>query len=131
NTIAGTLYPAGHAYNAPLLGSEEALTKIAAADLAQFYKAVFQPDHLTVTMAGDITKDRAVAEVQRALGQWKAPPSAAAPAPPPSPPPRSSGERVLLVDRPGLTQSFVSMTLPGVPRLSKDFDAIQVMNTLL
>ena len=50
----------------------------------------------------------------------------------PPPPQRGDGrERVILVDRPAATQSFVSMALPGVPRLNKDYDALMVMNTIL
>ena len=35
---------------------------------------------------------------------------------------------MVLVDRPGSTQSNVSIALPGVPRKTKDFDALLVMN---
>ena len=46
------------------------------------------------------------------------------------PPPVGKDEkRVLLVDRPGATQSYVAVTTVGVPRKNPDFDALMVMNS--
>src|SRR5262249_23660485 len=71
NMISAALYPAGHPYNTPLLGTEEALNKLSASDLSQLYQRLFQPNHITVALAGDITKERAVAEVTRVFGKWR------------------------------------------------------------
>ncbi|WP_437782636.1 M16 family metallopeptidase [Sorangium sp. So ce1097] len=131
-----TLYPEGHPYSAPLLGTEAALKKITAGALAKFHAAVFRPELTTVAIAGNITKADAVKEVERVFGAWKGP-AAAPPVPakaenPAEPPALAAGApRVVIVDRPGLTQSTVTVTLPGVPRATKDYDALLVMNTLL
>ncbi|WP_437877486.1 M16 family metallopeptidase [Sorangium sp. So ce513] len=131
-----TLYPEGHPYNAPLLGTEAALKKITAGALAKFHAAVFRPELTTVAIAGNITKADAVKEVERVFGAWKgpagAPPVPAKAESPAEPPALAAGApRVVIVDRPGLTQSTVTVTLPGVPRATKDYDALLVMNTLL
>ncbi|WP_437591568.1 M16 family metallopeptidase [Sorangium sp. So ce1000] len=130
------LYPEGHPYNAPLIGTEAALKKITAGALAKFHAAQFRPELTTVAIAGDITKADAVKEVERVFGAWKgtasAPPVPAKAALPADPPAIAAGApRVVVVDRPGLTQSTVTVTLPGVPRATKDYDALLVMNTLL
>jgi len=130
NTVSSTLYPAGHPYASTLLGDEAALKKTSQADLVRFHAATFLPDHTTVAVAGDITKDKAVAEIERALGAWKGKAPKAAPVAEP-PAVGAKDPRVVLVDRPGATQSNVSVALPGVPRSTKDFDAILVMNTIL
>jgi len=71
-----------------------------------------------------------VAQVTRAFGSWKGQsPKAKVPAAPPEP--KSDVPRVVLVDRPGATQSSVALTLVGVPRQNKDYDALLVMNTIL
>lgn len=131
-TISGALYPEGHPYSVPLLGTEEVVAKISAAELSGLYKTLFQPERMTVALAGDITKERAVALVEKAFGTWK---SSADPKAPkiqdPTAPPRASGERIILVPRPGSTQSFLSFALPGAPRLTRDYDALLVMNTIL
>ncbi|WP_438018745.1 pitrilysin family protein [Sorangium sp. So ce315] len=131
-----TLYPEGHPYSAPLLGTEAALKKITAGALAKFHAAQFRPELTTVAIAGNITKADAVKEVERVFGAWKgpigAPPVPAKAEPPAEPPALAAGApRVVIVDRPGLTQSTVTVTLPGVPRATKDYDALLVMNTLL
>lgn len=130
NAIAAALYPAGHPYSAPLIGDEQEVSKMTAADLSSYYAASMQPDRVTVAIAGDITKDRAVEEIQKAFGTWqgKAQPGKEAAAPPP---PDANAARIILIDRPGATQSQVSVSLSGVPRRTKDFDAILVMNTVL
>ena len=52
--------------------------------------------------------------------------------PPGEPPaPDDKAARIVLIDRPGASQSNVAVALPGVPRTSKDFDAILMMNTIL
>ncbi|WP_437969357.1 pitrilysin family protein [Sorangium sp. So ce260] len=130
------LYPEGHPYSTPLLGTEAALKKITAGALAKFHAAQFRPELTTVAIAGNITKADAVKEVERVFGAWKGS-IGAAPAPakaeiPADPAVIAAGApRIVLVDRPGLTQSSVTVTLPGVPRATKDYDALLVMNTLL
>ncbi|WP_437648745.1 M16 family metallopeptidase [Sorangium sp. So ce362] len=130
------LYPEGHPYSTPLLGTEAALKKITAGVLARFHAAQFRPELTTVAIAGNITKADAVKEVERVFGAWKgpigAPPVPAKAELPAEPPAIAAGApRIVLVDRPGLTQSTVTVTLPGVPRATKDYDALLVMNTLL
>jgi predicted Zn-dependent peptidase len=130
NAVAAALYPAGHAYSAPLIGFEPEVTRISAADLASFHAAHFRPDRVTVAIAGDITKDRAVEEIQRVFATWtgKAQPAKELGAPAL---PDAKAARILLIDRPGATQSQVAVALPGAPRATKDFEAILLMNTIL
>ncbi|AUX20787.1 peptidase M16 [Sorangium cellulosum] len=130
-----TLYPEGHPYSAPLLGTEAALKQVTRAALVKFHAAQFRPELTTIAVAGDITRADAVKEVERVFGAWKGP-AGAPPAPakaevPAAPPALAAGApRVVIVDRPGLTQSTVTVTLPGVPRSTEDHDALLVMNTL-
>jgi len=127
--IGRALYPEAHPYHAPLLGTEAALGRVAPADLQRFHAAHYQPDHTTVAIAGDVRRDQALQEVERVFGGWK---GKAKPAKAPEPPPQAAaGARVVLVDRAGLTQSMVAVALPGVARVTPDYEALLVMNTLL
>lgn len=131
-TMVASLYPDGHPYGTTLLGTEEGIGKIDAAVLGKLYQTLFQPERVTVAFAGDITKERAVAEAERAFGKWKSTADPKAPKPEdPKAPPAAGAERIILLDRPGSTQSFVSVALPGVSRGTKDFDALVLMNTIL
>lgn len=126
--LGRALYPEAHPYSAPLLGTEAALAGVKPPDLQRFHAAHFQPDRTTVAIAGDVTRAQAMQEVERVLGAWK---GTARAAKDPEPPPAASGARVVLVDRPGLTQSTVAVSVPGVARSTPDYDALVVMNTLL
>jgi predicted Zn-dependent peptidase len=130
NTVAGALYPAGHPYSVPLIGTEQDVNKIGVKDLAGFHAAHFMPDRVTIAIAGDVTKDSATRELERVFGAWKGKAKQGTEAAEP-PPPAATAARVFLIDRPGATQSHVAAALPGVPRSTKDFEAILVMNTIL
>jgi predicted Zn-dependent peptidase len=130
NAVSSALYPAGHPYSAPLIGLEPDVTKVSAAELASFHASNFRPDRVTIAIAGDITKDRALEEIQRVFSAWQGKAQPAKEVGPP-PLPDAKAARILLLDRPGATQSQVAVALPGVPRATKDFEAILLMNTIL
>jgi zinc protease len=130
NAVSELLYPAGHPYASPLIGTTDVVKKTSRADLEAFYKARFAPDRVTITIAGDIDLARATSELEKAFGSWSAKPGA--------PPPAkvdatasSKGPHIVLIDRPKATQSSVSVAGVGAPRKSDDYDALMVMNTIL
>lgn len=129
NTVEEVLYPAAHPYSVPTLGTADAVKKITAADLVRFHDEAFRPTHLTIAVAGDVHFDDVVAQVEKAFGSWKgdAPKEKITPVPPA---PKSDDPRVILVDRPGATQSQVSLVLVGPPRSTKDYDALEVLNSI-
>jgi predicted Zn-dependent peptidase len=127
NTVANVLYPKGHPYASSLLGTADALKRITRDDLVRFHKEVFSPDLLTVSVSGDLKLSDVVAQVTQALGGWKGK-AARAKEPGTPPAPTAKEPRIILVDRPGATQSRVDLALVGLPRHTKDFDALEVMN---
>jgi zinc protease len=129
NAVSELLYPQSHPYHAPLIGDEPSVKKLTGADLATFHSKLMQPDDLTVAIAGDITREAAVAEVEKNFGAWPGTPAAKRADPVDVEP--SAGASVVVIDRPGATQSHMAATLVGVPRSSKDFHALMVMNTIL
>lgn len=129
NAIGELLYPKDHPYHEPLLGNEAAVKKVTAEDLARFHKKLMQPDDITIAIAGDITKEEAIAEIEKNFGGWsgKAAPGTNVAEPADWAPTAN----IVVIDRPGATQSHMSAALVGVPRSSKDFHALMVMNTIL
>jgi predicted Zn-dependent peptidase len=124
------LYPGKHPYATPVIGDAESVQKIAKKDLAAFHAQRFAPDATTIAVAGDVKKDALLADLEKAFGAWKgASKKRAGVAEPPAPGKKDA--RVIVVDRPGTTQSNVVVALPGVARKHKDFDAMLVMNTIL
>jgi zinc protease len=128
--VDGLLYPPSHPYAQALLGDEAAVEKITTADLGTFHRAHFQPDRLTVVAAGDFSKDALVASLEKTLGKLRG--KAEKPRQIPAPlPPGKDATRVLILDRPGASQSNVAVAQVGVPRQTPDFEAILLMNTIL
>ena len=128
NAVGAALYPAQHAYGWPLLGDEPAVKKITRQKLAAFHSAQLKPEALTLTLAGDVAKDRAIAELERVFGGLKG--QATERKVPVDPASKPQDSRIVIIDRPGAAQSNVSVALVGVARSTPDFDALTVMNTL-
>lgn len=124
------LYPASHPYASTLLSTESRVRAITPADLSAYHRAAMTPGRLTITACGDVTRAALVELLEKSFGAL----AGKAPAPKDVPdPPQPSGDapRVVLVDRPGATQTSVSIATVGVARKNPDYDALLVMNTIL
>ena len=62
-----------HPYARSGLGTEETVANLTREDLQTYYTTHFRPDNLTISIAGRITSAQAIAQVEEALGDWKAP----------------------------------------------------------
>jgi predicted Zn-dependent peptidase len=121
------LYGADHPFGQ--IVTEETLKAITRDDVAAFAKNYFQPGRAAIVVVGDITPAAARAAVEKALSAWPAGGSKPAFSYPPLPP--RPPTTIYLVDKPGAAQSTFAIGLPGPPRSTPDYYAIEVMNTLL
>lgn len=130
NAINEVLYPTAHPYAKPLIGTEASLGKITRDDLVAYHAARLEPSHVTISVAGSVTKATVLPALEKAFGSWKTGeqklPAATLDAKRPEKSPR-----VLLIDRPDAPQSSMMFVALGVPRTNPDYDAITVMNTIL
>lgn len=126
---AARLYGSDHPYGRPEYSTARALQAIQRDDLAAFYRGRISPDQATLIVAGDVTADEIVRELERALGSWTAPDRAAQPAFPPIPAARPTA--VTLVDKPGAAQSVIAVCQIGANRKSPDYFALTLMNSIL
>ncbi|MEP0917986.1 insulinase family protein [Leptolyngbya sp. DQ-M1] len=62
-----------HPYALSGLGTISTVEKLTRQDLQDYYKTYFRPDNLIISIAGRITPDQAVSQVEEILGDWKAP----------------------------------------------------------
>ncbi|MFO0759748.1 MAG: pitrilysin family protein [Byssovorax sp.] len=122
------LYPEGHPYRLPVVGDEASNKAIRVADLQAFHRDNLVPARLTIAVAGDVTMAGIAPQIERVFGAWKG--SAASPIAPPRPK-ILPGPRVTLIDQPGLSQSWVTVTAMGIARTDPSFDAVSMMNTIL
>ena len=125
--FAKILYGDSHPYGQR--ATEISVKAITRDDVVAFQKTYFQPGRAIITIVGDTTTAKAKAEVKNALAGWTkagAKPSFDYPKLPALQP-----ATIYLVDKPGAAQSVVNIGLPGPPRNTPDYFALQVLNTIL
>lgn len=93
----------GHPYGRPVNGDESSLARILPADLSKFYRDQVGADRAILSIAGDFDPAQMRKAVEKAFGSWR---KASAPVPNVPAPSRQNGPRVLLVDKPGATQTY-------------------------
>ena len=125
--FAKTLY-GDHPYGYSPLGTEASIRALSVTDLQGFHDAYFKANNATVIVVGDVTADGIVPRLERAFGGWASGdvPATGLPAVP------AVGRReILLVDKPGAAQSEIRIGRIAAPRLTDDYYALQVLNTVL
>jgi zinc protease len=121
------LYGARHPFGmTPDVTTIKAVTRD---DIVALHKEYFRPGRAIVTIVGDIDAATAKAAVEKALAGWAAGGAKPVFAYPEIPEPRPTA--IYLVDRPGSKQSVFNIGLPGPPRSTPDYMALQVMNFIL
>lgn len=125
---AAILYGAAHPYGHNLLGTEASITGMTTADLTSFYKANFLPNNSTLIIVGDVTPAQIEKKISALFGSWQrgnVTPFTFGDAP------KAGPTTVYLVDKPGAAQSSFRIGSIGVPRSTRDYFALNVMNTIL
>lgn len=103
----------GHPYGRPDSGDETSLATITLDDLQAFRRQQMGGDRLIIAIAGDFDPARVTAQVRQAFGGWD---KAAGALPQVAAKARESGRRVLLVDKPGATQTYFALANVGSRR---------------
>lgn len=100
----------GHPYGRSTGGDETSLATIALADLQAFRAQQMGGDRLIIAIAGDFDPEAVTAQVRESFGGWA---KAGGSLPQVEAKPRESGRRVLLVDKPGATQTYFALANIG------------------
>ncbi|HEX5601688.1 MAG TPA: pitrilysin family protein [Pyrinomonadaceae bacterium] len=121
------LYGNAHPYGQRT--TETSVKAITRDDVIAFAKTYYQPGRALVTVVGDITAPKAKAAVEKGLAAW----AKAGDKPSFDYPklPELQPAKIYLVDKPGAAQSVFNIGLPGPPRNTPDYFALQVLNTIL
>ena len=122
------LYGNAHPYGAPLEGTEASVKSITTADLQSYYRANFRPNNATLIIVGDVNPAQIEAKINNLFGSWQ---RGDVPALNYGEPPKASTTTIYLIDKPGAAQSSFRIGAVGVPRSTKDYFALTVMNTIL
>jgi zinc protease len=121
------LYGPAHPFGQPV--TEETVKAITRDDVVAFHQKLFKPGRALVTVVGAVTPAEARAVVDRTLAEW--PRGGDKPAFSYPPLPAREPTTIYLVDKPGAAQSTVAIGIPGPPRNTPDYFALDVMNTML
>jgi len=132
DTIAETVtlrevYGAGHPYGHPSTGTEDGLRAATVDDLRRAHARAFTPANSALLLAGDLTAAEARRLAEGAFGTWAGEGTPAGGAVP-SGPPAGSAERVLLVDKPGASQTALVLAAPGLARSDPEYELALVTN---
>ena len=117
----------GHPYGNPVGGSEATLAAISHEDVLDFYEQQLGGDRLVIAVAGDFDTVAMARQLTAAFGDWR-PAAAALPEVDRLPP--QDGRRVLLVDKPGATQTYFWLGNVGVARDYAGRAALDIANTV-
>jgi zinc protease len=111
-----------------LLGTRESNMAIDRTMLATFYDTYYSPEEMTVVVVGALPAEEALTRVARAFADWpKSRPARAAIPSVPRPATRAEQR----VSMPGKSQSDIVLGWPSMRRLSPDYDAARLANTVL
>ncbi len=116
-----------HPYGNPVSGSETSLAEISHEDILGFYEQHLGGDRLTIAVTGDFDVALMSARLSDALGDWR---PAADALPEIAAAEQQAGRRVLLIDKPGATQTYFWLGNVGVARDFENRAALNIANTV-
>ena len=116
-----------HPYGTPVEGNEESLAKISHRELLAYYKDYVGADRLIISLVGDIDAGETINKLTAAFADWR---HAAKPLPEIAAPVAQVGRRVLLVDKPGATQTYFWIGNVGVDITYAQRAELDIANTL-
>lgn len=116
-----------HPYGHPPEGRVRDLTEARRGDVATFHVRHYRPSEAILVVVGKVDVADVLALVRRRFGGWRGPDGASPPVRAPEPP----ATRVLVVDKPDVTQSQVRIASQGFPRKSPDYIPGIVASALL
>ena len=131
--IANLVFPAiiygnTHPYGLASIGTEQSVKSLTTTDLQSYYQTNFKPNNATLIIVGDVNPDRIEQKVNELFGSWQ---RGDVPQLTYGEPPKPATTTIYLVDKPGAAQSSFRIGGVGVPRSTKDYFALTVMNTIL
>ncbi len=113
----------------PVIGWEKSLSAITRDDVVRYHADQIRPDWSLLAVVGDVDPAAVRAALEKAFADWK--PSGTKRTDAYSPPTSERARRVLVINKPEVTQTQIRMACTGVPRNHPDYYPILVANTIL
>lgn len=125
------VFPDGHPYHQPSDGDSASTAALDSAMVRTFYEQTFVPERAKFVIVGDVTAPEMRALLAKRFGMWTRGSAARTIAAVTARPVANSAVKIYLVDKPNAAQSVIYVGAPGAERLSADYPALMVMNTIL
>ena len=116
-----------HPYSLSVLGTEATVSQLSRADLELYHRTHFRPDNIVISVAGRVTPQEAVAQVEQVFGDWQSPET-----------PLLTNELPLVTSQPcqvitpqETQQSIVMLGYLASPLESADYTTLKLLNTYL
>jgi zinc protease len=127
-TILAVLYPGGHPYSWPVIGSMADLSAATLDDVKSFFRTYYAPNNATLVIAGDFNADSVKAIVRRYFGEIpRGPEIPVRPSPATVVIPRDTF--LVLQDKVQIPRIYY--TWPSVKNFSRDDAALNVLGSVL
>ncbi len=125
------VFPAGHPYHQPADGDSASTAALDSATVRAFYEQTFVPERARFIVVGDVTAPEMRSLLARRFDGWARGTTARTMAAVTTKPVSNAAVKIYLVDKPNAAQSVIYLGAPGAERLSPDYPALMVMNTIL
>src|SRR5688572_6307489 len=126
-TLLAALYPAGHPYSWPTIGSMADIQAATLADIERFFRRWYGPSNATLAIGGDFDSAHTLALVERWFGNLPSGPPAERPVPEPAR--LAASVRGVLEDR--VQQPQLTLCWPTVPMGHPDEPALDLLGDVL
>ena len=116
-----------HPYGRSAVGTEASLARITHADAVRHYREQVGGDRLIISVSGDFETSTMQSLLSNAFSDWRAAEAELANVAAPQP---QTGRRVLLVDKPGVTQTYFWLANIGVAVDYPQREELDIANTV-
>jgi zinc protease len=125
--MAAALFGPAHPYGYVELGTEASNQAITRDAMVSYWKREMVPGNAALVVVGAVSRTELEALARKAFGGWTgtAPQRAALPAP------AGTQAKLVIVDTPGAPQTQVRVASIGAARATRDFETLEVVNTIL
>jgi zinc protease len=125
--MASALYGPGHPYGYVELGTEASNKALTRDAMVEFWQQRLVPGNAALVVVGAISRRELEPLATKAFSGWAGkPPSRST-----MPAPHGTSAKVIIVDTPGAAQTQVRVASLGIARSAPDFEAVELMNTIL
>jgi zinc protease len=119
----------GHRFGLPLSGTPETIARLDAGAARAFHARIAMPNDAIFFASGDVEPGSLLGAVRARFGAWAQGTVADTGAPPPAPAPPA--RKIVVVDRPDMVQTRITVSHDGISRTAEDRVAVALLNSVI